>query len=156
MPSPTSTLSPEAQLDPSARLSTAGLRSTAPRRAALAALQPGGHLDAAEVFEVVRHELPGTSLQAIYGVLGALSEAGLVRKIEPAGGPARYEVRVGDNHHHLVCTACGRIEDVPCTLGAAPCLTASENHGFDISRAEVTFSGVCPDCRAAAERPAGT
>lgn len=140
-----------AHTESAARLSAAGLRSTAPRRAVLDALQPGGHLDASEVFESVRHGLPGTSLQAIYGVLGALAEAGLVRKIEPAGGPAHYEARVGDNHHHLVCRRCGRIEDVSCTVGAAPCLTPSESHGFVVDTAEVTFHGLCADCLGAGE-----
>ena len=128
-------------------LSDAGLRSTGPRRATLHVLSRGGHFDAAEVFEAVKQELPGTSLQAIYGVLAALTEAGLVRKIEPAGGPAHFERRIGDNHHHLVCSACGRIEDVPCAIGEAPCLTASHTHGFTIESAEVTFNGLCPTCR---------
>ncbi|MBK0417706.1 transcriptional repressor [Leucobacter sp. CSA1] len=131
------------------RLHDAGLRSTAPRRAALEALAPGGHLDASEIFEAVKSELPGTSLQAVYGVLGALTEAGLVRKIEPGGSAARYEARVGDNHHHMVCRECGRIEDVQCAIGAAPCLVPSEDHGFTVEAAEVTFLGTCPDCRAA-------
>ena len=130
-------------------LSEAGLRSTAGRRATLHVLNRGGHFDASEVFELVKQDLPGTSLQAIYGVLAALTEAGLVRKIEPAGGPAHFERRIGDNHHHLVCTVCGRIEDVPCAIGEAPCLTASHTHGFTIESAEVTFNGLCPDCRGA-------
>uniref|UniRef100_UPI003A869EED Fur family transcriptional regulator n=1 Tax=Leucobacter sp. BZR 635 TaxID=3378705 RepID=UPI003A869EED len=124
-----------------ARLNAAGLRSTAPRRAVLDALQPGGHLDASEVYERLRGDLPGTSLQAIYGVLTALTEANLVRRVTPAGGSARYEARVGDNHHHLLCTSCGRIEDVP-----SPCLTPSDTHGFEITTAEVTFHGLCANC----------
>ena len=135
-----------------ARLNAAGLRSTAPRRAVLDALQPGGHLDASELYERLRGELPGTSLQAIYGVLTALTEANLVRRITPAGGSARYEARVGDNHHHLLCTSCGRLEDVPCAVGAAPCLTPSDDHGFEITTAEVTFHGLCADCAAAKKR----
>lgn len=129
-----------------ARLNAAGLRSTAPRRAVLDALQLGGHLDAAELFEQLRGELPGTSLQAIYGVLAALTDANLVRRVTPAGGSARYEARVGDNHHHLLCRSCGRLEDVPCAVGAAPCLTPSVDHGFQIEAAEVTFHGLCADC----------
>lgn len=128
------------------RLNSAGLRSTAPRRAVLDALQPGGHLDASELYERLRGELPGTSLQAVYGVLTALTEAKLLRRITPAGGPARYEARVGDNHHHLLCTSCGHLEDVPCVVGAAPCLTPSEDHGFEIASAEVTFHGLCASC----------
>ncbi|WP_217136121.1 Fur family transcriptional regulator [Leucobacter chinensis] len=128
------------------RLKGAGLRSTAPRRAVLEALHPGGHLDAAELFQLVQRELPDTTLQTMYVVLSALTDAGLVRKIEPAGSAARYEVRVGDNHHHLICQGCGRIEDVACTIGHAPCLTPSETHNFHIHTAEVTFVGLCPDC----------
>lgn len=127
-------------------LRDAGLRSTAPRRAVLEALHPGGHFDASELFEKVKHELPDTTLQTMYVVLSALTEAGLVRKIEPAGASAHYEVRVGDNHHHLLCTSCGRLEDVACAVGAAPCLTPNENYGFTIEAAEVTFIGLCPNC----------
>lgn len=133
-----------------ARLSAAGLRSTAPRRAVLDYLSCGGHHDAKEVFEALHDELPGSSLQAVYIVLGALASAGLLRKIEPAGGSARYEARIGDNHHHLVCRSCGQIEDVDCAIGAAPCLTPSETHGFVIDEAEVIFHGLCATCNAAA------
>lgn len=133
----------------SERLKGAGLRSTAPRRAVLEALTPGGHLDAAELYERVKRELPDTTLQTMYVVLGALTETGLVRKIEPAGSAARYEARVGDNHHHLLCTSCGHLEDVACAVGAAPCLTPSEHHDFEIHTAEVTFLGLCPTCREA-------
>lgn len=129
-----------------ARLNAAGLRSTAPRRAVLDALQPGGHLDASELYERLRGELPGTSVQAIYGVLAALTEAKLVRRLSPAGGPALYEARVGDNHHHLLCTSCGRLEDVACAVGVAPCLTPSDDHGFAITSAEITFHGLCAAC----------
>ena len=139
----------DTRVDPGELLRGAGLRSTAPRRAVLEALTPGGHLDASELFDVVKRELPGTSLQAMYVVLAALTEAGLVRKIEPAGGSAHYEVRVGDNHHHLLCVICGRLEDVACTIGAAPCLTPVEDHGFQIHAAEVTFTGLCPACQQA-------
>ncbi len=143
---------PLPELTAAARLSAAGLRSTAPRRAVLETLSRGGHLDASEVS---RH-LPGTSLQAIYGVLGALTDAGLLRRIDPDGGPARYEARVDDNHHHLVCTGCGRIEDVPCVVGAAPCLAPAELHGFAIDTAEVTFRGRCAECQALAAGPRDT
>lgn len=134
-------------VDTADRLRDAGLRSTAPRRAVLDALEPGGHLDVAELRERVNRVLPGTSLQTIYVVLQALSDAGLVRKIELDSGAARYEARVGDNHHHLLCTSCGRIEDVACAVGAAPCLTPSEHHGFRIEAAEVTFRGLCARCQ---------
>ena len=123
-----------------------GLRSTAPRRATLRLLRQGGHYTAAETFARVRTELPGTSQQAIYNVLAALTEVGLARKIELQGNTALYESHLGDNHHHVVCERCGRFEDVPCTVGAAPCLTPSESHGFDISSADVTYRGLCPDC----------
>lgn len=133
-----------------ARLNAAGLRSTAPRRAALDALQLGGHLDASELYEQLRHDLPGTSLQAVYGVLSALTDAGLVRRVDAAGGPARYEARVGDNHHHLLCRSCGMLEDVPCAVGEAPCLTPSGHHGYVIETAEVTYHGLCGSCAKAA------
>ena len=129
-----------------ARLSAAGLRSTATRRAALDLLAEGGHLEASEVYERLLSELPGTSLQAVYGVLGALTDAGLARRIAHDGGPARYEARVGDNHHHLVCRECGRMEDVACVVGAAPCLIPENTHGFTIDAADVTFIGLCQDC----------
>lgn len=138
----------EQKTDIATRLNDAGLRSTAPRRAVLETLEAGGHLEAAEVFERVVKDLPGTSLQAVYIVLTALTEAGLVRKVAPAGASAHFEARVGDNHHHLVCSQCGRIEDVPCIVGHAPCLTPSDSMGFVIDTAEVTFNGVCSDCQA--------
>ena len=135
--------------DAAARLSAAGLRSTAPRRAVLDTLSQGGHLDAGDVFESLKHDLPGTSLQAVYIVLGALTNAGLLRKIDSGGGPSRYEARIGDNHHHLVCRICDRIEDVDCAIGAAPCLTPSDAAGFTIEEAEVVYHGVCAACTAA-------
>jgi len=133
--------------DAAERLKHAGLRSTAPRRAVIEALGAGGHFDTAELFEIVQRQLPDTTLQTMYVVLSALTEAVIVRKIEPAGAAAHYEIRVGDNHHHLLCTSCGHIEDVACAVGAAPCLTPSEHHDFDIHAAEVTFLGLCPNCR---------
>ncbi|MET0933007.1 MAG: Fur family transcriptional regulator [Mycetocola sp.] len=130
-------------------LRAAGLRATDQRVAVLTALESHPHADAAEVFDAVRPALPDTSLQAVYGVLGALTDAGLVRRIEPAGSPARYELRVGDNHHHIVCTRCGAIGDVDCAVGAAPCLTPAGTSGFTVTTAEVTYWGLCPDCAAA-------
>lgn len=131
-----------------ARLREAGLKVTEPRLAVFGAIEIGEHLDADEIFNRVTRELPSTSLQTVYGVLAALSGAGLLRKIEPAGSPALYESRIGDNHHHLVCTSCNAVVDVGCIVGEAPCLTPSETHGFQIATAEVTFWGLCPDCRA--------
>lgn len=130
-------------------LHAAGLRTTAPRRAVLNVLQQGGHFGAAEVYDLVREELPGTSLQAVYGVLGAFTAAGITRKIELEGGSALFEIRRNDNHHHLLCMECGRVEDVPCVVGHAPCLTPVDDLGFTTMVAEVTFKGICPDCQVA-------
>ncbi|MCD6638619.1 MAG: transcriptional repressor, partial [Nocardioides sp.] len=118
---------------------------TRPRLAVLGALATHPHADADAVASAVRDG--GTvSTQAVYDVLRALTEAGLVRRIEPAGSPTRYELRVGDNHHHLVCRGCGTIVDVDCAVGHRPCLVASETHGFAIDEAEVTYWGLCPRC----------
>ena len=130
-------------------LRAAGLRATDQRVAVLSALETHPHEDAAGIFDAVLPELPDTSLQAVYGVLGALTDAGLVRRIEPAGSSARYELRVGDNHHHVVCSRCGAIGDVDCAVGHAPCLTPSGASGFTITTAEVTYWGLCPECAAA-------
>ncbi|GHD42729.1 transcriptional repressor [Mycetocola manganoxydans] len=130
-------------------LRSAGLRATDQRLAVLRALETSPHADAHTVFQAVLPDLPDTSLQAVYGVLGALTDAGLVRRIEPAGSPARYELRVGDNHHHIVCSKCGAIGDVDCAVGAAPCLTPLDTSGFTLTTAEVTYWGLCPDCAAA-------
>jgi Fur family ferric uptake transcriptional regulator len=125
-----------------------GLRVTRPRLAVLEALAEGGHLEVEDVATRVRSRLDSISTQAIYDILGALSRAGLARRIEPAGSPARFESRVGDNHHHIVCRGCGEIADVDCVVGERPCLTPSEGHGFDVDEAEVTFWGLCPSCQA--------
>ncbi len=134
------------------RLRAAGLRVTSGRLAVLGALEgaSGQHLDADEIAGRARTALGRLSTQAVYDNLRALSDAGLVRRIEPAGGPARYEARVGDNHHHLVCRRCGIAVDVDCVVGARPCLEPSSKHDFVIDEAEVTFWGVCPDCRTGA------
>lgn len=139
--------------DASERLRAAGLRVTAQRIAAVEALGPLSHATADDVFERVATSLPGTSLQAMYVVLAALTGAGIVRRIEPAGSAARYELRTGDNHHHVVCSLCGAIDDVDCVVGEAPCLTPSDTGGFLVQTAEVTFWGLCPDCRAAEAAP---
>lgn len=133
------------------RLRTAGLRVTRPRLAVLEVLATGGHLDVDEITRQVRVRLDSVSTQAVYDVLGALSRAGLARRIEPAGSPARYEARTGDNHHHVVCRVCGAISDVDCATGLAPCLTASPANGYVIDEAEVTFWGLCPDCQRSAQ-----
>lgn len=127
----------------------AGLRLTAPRLQVLRAVGERAHIDAAAVFETVSRVLPDTSVQAVYGVLAALTDAGLIRRIEPAGSPARYERRIDDNHHHLVCSRCGAIADVDCVVGQAPCLSPHDSSGFSIHSAEITFWGLCPACLAA-------
>jgi Fur family transcriptional regulator, stress-responsive regulator len=128
-----------------------GLRSTVQRRAVLDALRSGSHATAAEVEARVEDAEPagGLSRQGLYNVLDDLTHAGLVRCIEPAGSPARYELRVGDNHHHLVCRGCGRIEDVDCTVGAAPCMDPLDAKGFSLDEAEITWWGLCEVCRKA-------
>jgi Fur family ferric uptake transcriptional regulator len=115
----------------------------------LTALHEHRHADTNSLIEAVRTEHGEVSHQAVYDVLRALTDAGLIRRIQPSGSVARYEARVGDNHHHLVCRSCGAIEDVDCTVGAAACLTPSDHHGFAIDEAEVTFWGLCPACAAA-------
>lgn len=132
-------------------LRTHGLRVTRPRLAVLEVLSAGGHLEVDEVARRVRTKLDSVSTQAVYDVLGALSRAGLARRLEPAGSPARFEARVGDNHHHIVCRGCGEIADVDCAVGEAPCLTPSSSHGFVLDEAEVTFWGLCPTCQARRE-----
>ncbi|MFD7686845.1 Fur family transcriptional regulator [Streptomyces sp. NPDC059781] len=124
----------------------AGLRATAARVALLETVRQGGHLGVEAIASEVRRRIGRVSLQAVYEALNALTEAGLVRRIAPAGGPARYGGRVGDNHHHLVCRSCGVVADVDCAVGEAPCLTASDAHGFVIDETEVVFWGLCPGC----------
>jgi Fur family ferric uptake transcriptional regulator len=131
-----------------ARLRGAALRVTGPRLAVLAAVHAHPHADTDSILRVVRQEHRSVSHQAVYDVLRALTLAGLVRRIEPAGSVARYEARVGDNHHHVVCRWCGAIADIDCAVGDAPCLTASDTRGFTIDEAEVTYWGVCPECAA--------
>lgn len=129
-----------------ALLRTADLRVTRPRVAVLEAVEAHPHADTETVFGVVRTGLPEVSRQAVYDVLAALTSAGLVRKIQPTGSVARYESRVGDNHHHVVCRSCGVIADVDCAVGAAPCLTPSDYNGFVLEEAEVIYWGLCPAC----------
>ena len=127
----------------------AGLRVTAARVAMLETVRNGDHLDAEAIAAGVRDRVGHVSLQAVYEALHALAAAGLVRRIEPAGSPTRYEGRVMDNHHHVVCRSCGVVADVDCATGEAPCLTASDDHGFSIDEAEVVYWGLCPDCSTA-------
>ena len=128
-----------------------GLRVTAGRLAVMRAVgELGGHPDAGTVATTVRARLGTVSTQAVYDTLSTLTGAGLLRRIEPPGSPARYETRVGDNHHHLICRTCRRIADVDCAAGEAPCLHPSDDHGFDIDEAEVVFWGECETCRSGA------
>ena len=131
-------------------LRRAALRVTRPRLTVLSAVHAHPHADTDSIFGAVRRELPQVSHQAVYDVLRALTAAGLVRRIQPSGSVARYEARVGDNHHHVVCRSCGAIADVDCAVGETPCLTASDDQGFSIDEAEVTYWGVCPECAAEA------
>lgn len=126
-----------------------GLRVTAPRLAVLGVVAEQPHATAENVLAAVRHELPQISVQGVYDVLHALTDAGLLRRIEPAGHPARYERRTADNHHHIVCRSCGALDDVDCAVGHAPCLHPSSTSGFSVDVAEVTYWGRCPDCRSA-------
>jgi Fur family ferric uptake transcriptional regulator len=124
----------------------AGLRVTAARVALLETVREGDHLDVEALAAGVRDRVGHVSLQAVYEALHALTAAKLVRRIEPAGSPARFEGRVGDNHHHVVCRSCGAVADVDCAVGEIPCLTASNDHGFSIDEAEVIYWGLCPAC----------
>jgi Fe2+ or Zn2+ uptake regulation protein len=134
------------------RLRAAGLRVTSQRVQVLAALDRLPHPDVDSIAGAVRDELGSVSTQAVYDVLRAFDEAGLVRRIEPAGHSARFEPRVGDNHHHLICRACGRIEDVDCARGEAPCLHPVDAAGFVVEVAEVNYWGLCPSCATAGSR----
>ena len=127
----------------------AALRVTRPRVAVLTAVHEHPHADTESIIGVAREVLGGLSHQAVYDVLRALTATGLVRRIQPSGSVARYESRVGDNHHHVVCRSCGVVADVDCAVGTTPCLTASEDHGFAIDEAEVTYWGLCLDCSTA-------
>ena len=127
-------------------LRSRGLRVTSQRLAVLAAVTRTPHVTADSVAESVRNELGAISLQAVYDALGALADVGLVRRIQPAGSPARFEARVSDNHHHLICRTCGSVTDVDCAVGAAPCLTPAQDSGFEVDQAEVVYWGRCATC----------
>lgn len=132
--------------DHAEQLRLVGLRVTRPRVAVLEAVRSQPHADTETIFAAVRSGLPDVSRQAVYDVLNALTSARLVRRIQPSGSVARYESRVGDNHHHMVCRACGVIADVDCAVGEAPCLAASDDNGFVVDEAEVIYWGLCPGC----------
>lgn len=134
-------------IDLDTALRSAGLKSTAGRVAVLDALSTMPHTDAERVYRRVSETLPTTSIQSVHNILADLTTAGLLRRIEPAGSAALYERRIGDNHHHLVCSSCGAISDVDCVVGEAPCLTPSDAQGYSIQTAEVTFWGLCPSCQ---------
>jgi Fe2+ or Zn2+ uptake regulation protein len=129
------------------QLRAVGLRVTRPRLSVLSVLADHPHADAEAIVTGARAQHPSLSPQAVYGVLKALVSAGLARRIEPAGAPALFELRVGDNHHHLVCRTCGAVTDVDCAVGAAPCLTPSDSAGFVVDEAEVVFWGLCSECQ---------
>ena len=132
--------------DPAELLRQHGIQVTAQRLAVLRAVSGQPHITADGVAEVVRAEIGAISLQSVYDALGVLVAEGLIRRIQPAGSPARFEDRVGDNHHHLICRICGRVVDVDCAVGSAPCLTAADDKGYEIDEAEVAYWGRCPDC----------
>ena len=123
-----------------------GIQVTAQRLAVLRAVTVQPHVTAEGVAEIVRTEIGAISRQSVYDALGVLVAEGLVRRIQPAGSPARFEARVGDNHHHVICRVCGRTSDVDCAVGATPCLTAVDDRGYVIDEAEVIYWGRCPDC----------
>jgi Fur family transcriptional regulator, stress-responsive regulator len=138
---------PPRPTDDVALLRDAGLRVTAPRLAVLSSVRELDHPDVEDIVRAARLRLGAVSTQAVYDVLRVFEEAGLVRRIEPAGSPARYENRVGDNHHHLVCRRCGTVVDVDCVVGHAPCLEPASDAGFLVDEADVTFWGICPNCQ---------
>jgi Fur family ferric uptake transcriptional regulator len=139
--------------DPSDLLREHGLPVTAQRIAVLRAVSGRPHATADDIAADVRDGIGAISRQSVYDSLAILAEKGLIRRIEPAGSPARYEARTGDNHHHLICRSCGKTSDVDCAVGHAPCLNAPEGHGFLIDEAEVIFWGTCPDCLSARKSP---
>jgi Fe2+ or Zn2+ uptake regulation protein len=133
-----------------------GLQVTAQRLAVLRAVTDRPHSTADDIYTVVRAGIGAISRQAVYDALGALGDKGLLRRIQPAGSPARYEDRVGDNHHHLICRACGRMVDVDCAIGDTPCLTPADDSGYEVDEAEVVYWGRCPECVATPAASAGS
>ena len=145
----------ETSADPAALLRLHGLQVTAQRLAVLRAVSARPHGTADDIDKTVRAEIGAISRQAVYDALGILTEKGLLRRIQPAGSPARYEDRVGDNHHHLICRGCGRMVDVDCAVGYTPCLAAADDSGYEIDEAEVVYWGRCPACVAAGSAAPG-
>jgi len=139
----------QTSIDNEALLRRHGLHVTAQRLAVLRALSDGPHGTADDIFQLVRAEIGAISHQAVYDALGSLTDKGVLRRIQPAGSPARYENRVGDNHHHLICRSCRRMVDVDCAVGETPCLTAADGSGYELGQAEVIYWGRCPQCVAA-------
>ena len=144
------------QLDPAELLRARGIQITAQRLAVLRAVAGHPHATADAVAEAVRTAIGSISLQSVYDALSVLVAEGLIRRIQPAGSPARFECRVGDNHHHLICRNCGRTVDVDCAIGLAPCLTAADDKGYEIDEAEVIYWGRCADCVAKAAAPSAS
>ncbi|MDD5563059.1 MAG: Fur family transcriptional regulator [Thermoanaerobaculaceae bacterium] len=142
--------------DPANLLRRHGVQVTAQRLAVLAAVSERPHGTANDIATLVRAEIGAISRQAVYDALGVLADEGLIRRIQPAGSPARYEGRTGDNHHHLICRTCGRMVDVDCAVGAAPCLTPADAAGYEIDEAEVVYWGRCPECLARTPVRSGT
>lgn len=132
--------------DPAQRLREHGLHVTAPRLAVLRAVNASPHSTADTIVEAARAVIGTISRQAVYDTLNVFADKGILRRIQPMGSPARFECRVGDNHHHLICRDCNRVVDIDCAVGARPCLTADDDHGFVIDEAEVLYWGHCPDC----------
>jgi Fur family ferric uptake transcriptional regulator len=132
--------------EPADALRQAGVQVTAQRLAVLRAVSGNPHTTAESVADVARAEIGAISRQSVYDALGVLADAGLIRRIQPVGSPARFEDRVNDNHHHLVCRSCGRLVDVDCAVGSVPCLTAADDMGYEIDEAEVVYWGRCPQC----------
>jgi Fur family transcriptional regulator, stress-responsive regulator len=139
--------------DPAGLLRERGIQVTAQRLAVMRAVAAQPHVTADAVAEVVRTEIGAISLQSVYDALSLLVAKGLLRRIQPAGSPARFEDRVDDNHHHLICRSCGRVVDVECAVGSAPCLSAADDRGYEIDEAEVAYWGRCPDCVARSRGP---
>jgi len=142
-------VSTEAFVEQAALLRRHGVQVTAQRLAVLRAVAERPHSSADDIDTVVRAGLGAISRQAVYDALGILTDKGIIRRIQPAGSPARYEDRVGDNHHHLICRSCGRMVDVDCAVGSTPCLTAADDWGYEVDEAEVIYWGRCPECVAA-------
>ena len=146
-------MSSDTSIDGSDVLRRHGLQVTAQRLAVVRAVSDGSHSTADDVYRLVRADIGAISRQAVYDALAALTDKGLLRRIQPAGSPARYENRVGDNHHHLICRSCSRMVDVDCAVGDTPCLTAADDSGYEIDEAEVIYWGRCPACAATSAGP---